>query len=93
MLTATPPAYYQEFEKEESRQGPRGASSDSTQIDEISKRAFQHLISTPRHYVEFEQMGEEYNPPIPTSVTRKRVRFRYVGPGKPLPLEEDNDDA
>ena len=92
MLTATPSAYYQEFDREESRH-PRGASSDSTQIDEISKRVFQHLISTPRHYVEFDQMGEEYNPPIPTSVTSKRVRFRYVGPGKPLPLEEGNDDA
>jgi hypothetical protein len=89
MLTATPPAYYQQFEIDEVKQRPRGTSSDSSQLDELSKRAFLHLIATPRHFLEPTGGADEYRPPQAVTVVTKRVRFRYVGPGKPLPLAEE----
>lgn len=35
---------------------------------------------------------DEFELPQPISVYSKRVRFRYVGPGKPIPLDEDIDE-
>jgi hypothetical protein len=89
MITATPPAYYQQVEIDEFKQGPRGASSDSNQLDELSKRVFLHLIATPRHFLDSNGGDDEYHPPQAVAVVTKRVRFRYVGPGKPLPLDEE----
>lgn len=31
----------------------------------------------------------EYQIPQPASVSKKRVRFRYVGSGKPMPLDDE----
>lgn len=89
MIAVTPPAYYQQIEIDEFKQRPRGTSSDSSELDELSKRVFLHLMATPRHFLERNGGDDEYNPPQAVTVVTKRVRFRYVGPGKPLPLEEE----
>jgi hypothetical protein len=89
VITATPPAYCQQIEIAEFKQRPQGASSDSSQLDELSKRVFLHLRTTPRHFLEPDGVFDEYQPPLPVSAVTKRVRFRFVGAGKPLPLDEE----
>lgn len=92
MLTATPPAYYQQIEIDEFKQSPRGASNDSSQLDELSKQVFLHLTATARHWMKPNDLDDDYHPPQAVNVVTKRVRFRYVGPGKPLPLDEETDN-
>ena len=91
MITATPPAYYESIDVNELHSKPRGASDDSAQIDACSMLALKHLISTPRHMLEPVGDADDYNVLQPGSVRTKRVRFRYVGPGKPMQLGEDID--
>jgi hypothetical protein len=88
MITAIP-AYIQPIENDEFKHRPKGASSDSSQLDELSKKVVLHLMSTPRHFLELTIVYDEYQPPRPLNVVTKRVRFRYVGEGKPLPLDEE----
>ena len=90
MITALPPAYYRELTVEEGSLRPRGFSDDARLMEHVSIDTARHLFSTPGSFIPAE--NDDYEVPPPQSVVTKKVRFRYLGPGKPLPLDEDIDD-
>ena len=47
-----------------------------------------HMESSLEHLV-CEVDEYEYSPPPPHAVTTKRVRFRHLGPSKPMSIDDD----
>lgn len=88
MIAAPPPAYHQEISIDDARLRPQGAGADSQLVDVTLRSAILHLKTSFEHLVR-ENDEYEYTPPPPQAVTTKRVRFRYLGPGKPMPRDDE----
>ena len=85
MITVTPPAYYQEMDVNEKHLRPRGASSDSDQIDKFAASALRFLLSSPRSTV-FNQIEiDDYTAPGLQRMLQKNVRIVKHGNLKPVP--------
>lgn len=87
MITATPPAYYQVMDIEEKQLRPRGASSDSDQIDEFAASAFWYLVSSPRSSIAEQIENDDYVAPGLQPVAQKKVRIVKRGQLKPMPFQ------
>ena len=92
MITAPPPDYCQEMSMDEARLRPRGFSEDARCMEQASINAIRHLCSTPGRFVSVGN-DDDYEVPTPQAVTTKKVRFRYLGAGRPLPLDKGADGS
>ena len=87
MITATPPAYYQMMDIEEKQLRPRGASSDSDQIDEFAASALRFLVSSPRSSIaDYFGIGGYVAPGL-HPVAQKKVRIVKRGQLQPVPFQ------
>jgi len=97
LITATPPAYYQEIDSREIKHCPRGASDDSGLLEEFSSIALRSLISTPGHTSDMSEEYflagdlDDYISPGLKRIGTKRVKVIYRGSLKPMPFEEESD--
>lgn len=69
----------------------RGASQDSTFIDDSLHKALVHLLSTPGQSL-MHEAEYAYKPTPPQAYAVKKVRFRFLGAGQPLPIHEDDEE-
>jgi hypothetical protein len=87
MITATPPAYCQVMDIEENQLRPRGASSDSDQIDEFAASALRFLVSSPRSSIADYIEIDDYVAPGLRPVAEKKVRIVKRGQLQPMPFQ------
>lgn len=98
MITAPPPAYHQEIALDEHHVRPQGVDADSQLIDSTRLSAVFHLKSTPNQLYSQETLAvvdddNKYCTPPAQKVTTLKVRFRHIGEGKPMPMDDAELDG
>ena len=102
MIAAPSLAYHQEISADDQRLRPQGAGADSQLIDSTRLSAVSHLKSTPNQLYSQETIAVvvvvvvddyEYCTPPAQKVTTLKVRFRHIGEGKPMPMDDAELDG
>ena len=99
MIAAPSLAYHQEISADDQRLRPQGAGADSQLIDSTRLSAVSHLKSTPNQLYSQETIAVvvdddyEYRTPPAQKVTTLKVRFRHIGEGKPMPMDDAELDG
>ena len=104
MIAAPSLAYHQEISADDQRLRPQGAGADSQLIDSTRLSAVSHLKSTPNQLYSQETIAVvvvvvvvdddyEYRTPPAQKVTTLKVRFRHIGKGKPMPMDDAELDG
>lgn len=89
MITANPPAYYQEIDLADIQGRPRGASEDSEELDVYSIQARVFMASTPRQLLFISDDLDDYVSPGVNKISGKRMRLVHRGQLQPMPVPEE----